>query len=124
MKRRIVLALVAALCAGAASAAAVTVPAPPQTELHQRLGEALPQALHFIDADGRAVQLSDYLGDARPLVLVLGYHRCPNLCGLVMHGVLEALADGGLPRSAYRVLVVSIDPDETPIDARARRRVD
>src|SRR5436190_6515550 len=109
MKRRIVLALVAALFAGIAGAA-VTVPAPPQTELHQRLGEALPQALHFIDADGRAVQLSDYLGDARPLVLVLGYHRCPNLCGLVMHGVLEALADGGLPRSAYRVLVVSIDP--------------
>jgi len=55
---------------------------------------------------------------------VLGYHRCPNLCGLVMHGVLEALAAGGLQRSTYRVLAISIDPDETAADANARRTIE
>ncbi|HSC63393.1 MAG TPA: SCO family protein [Caldimonas sp.] len=97
--------------------------APPRVEIRQHLGVALPLALPFTDATGRSVRLGDYFGDGRPVVLVLGYHRCPNLCGLVMHGVLEALDAGGLPRREWRIVVVSIDPEETPADARARASV-
>jgi protein SCO1/2 len=122
MNRAALVLIVWALCRGIASAAVVPT-APPQTEWHQHLGAALPAALRLVDAQGRAVRLGDYF-EGVPLVLVLGYHRCPNLCGLLMHGVLEALAGSGLPRSAYRVVVVSIDPDESAGDARARREVD
>jgi protein SCO1/2 len=99
-------------------------PAPPRTEMTQQLDEPLPLDVSFVDADAHAVRLRDYFGDARAVVLVLGYHRCPNLCGLAMHGLLEALAASGLPRRDYRVLVVSVDPTETPADARARRDAD
>jgi len=119
--RRIVVALAIALLCGAGGAGSV---APPQTPFAQHLGAALPLSLPFLDADGRALSLADALGTGRPVVLVLGYWRCPNLCGLAMHGMLEALASSGLPRDAYRVLGVSIDPSETPADARARQRVD
>ena len=57
------------------------------------------------------------------VVLVLGYYRCEDLCGLVMHGVLEALAATGLPPGSYRVLAVSIAAEETPADAAALERV-
>lgn len=98
-------------------------PTPPDAGVSPALGAALPLALRFIDSDGRDVTLGDYFG-SRPVLLVLGYYRCPQLCGLLMHGVLEALHDGGLARDEYRVLRVSIDPAETNADAHARRAVD
>jgi protein SCO1/2 len=96
---------------------------PPQTEISQRLDAALPLELPFTDASGRPVRLGSYFADRRPVVLVLGYYRCPNLCGLAMHGLLEALDAGDLSRSDYRIVAVSIDPEETPADARERGRV-
>jgi len=96
---------------------------PPRTELSQHLDTDLPLALPFSDAQGRSVRLGTYFFDGRPVVLVLGYYRCPNLCGLTMHGVLEALDATGLPRSDYRIVGVSIDPEETPGDALSRQRV-
>jgi protein SCO1/2 len=96
---------------------------PPQTEISQRLDAALPLELPFTDANGRLVRLGNYFADRRPVILVLGYYRCPNLCGLAMHGLLEALDASGLPRSDYRIVAVSIDPQETPADARDRGRV-
>ncbi len=98
-------------------------PVPPQAEISQRLDAVLPLELPFIDASGRPVRLGSYFADRRPVILVLGYYRCPNLCGLAMHGLLEALDAGGLPRSDYRIVAVSIDPEETPADARERGRV-
>jgi protein SCO1/2 len=84
----------------------------------------LPLELPFIDSAGRPVRLGSYFADRRrPVLLVLGYYRCPNLCGLVMHGLLEALDGGGLPRSDYRIVAVSIDPEETPADALERERI-
>jgi protein SCO1/2 len=112
----------AALTAGPARAES-TAP-PPKVTITQRLDAVLPRNLPLVDHQGRAVHLGDYLGDGRPMLLVLGYYRCPQLCGLLMHGVLEALQQSGLPRSAYRIVRVSIDPEDTPATARDRRRVD
>jgi protein SCO1/2 len=41
-----------------------------------------------------------------------------------MHGLLEALQQGGLPRSDWRIVGVSIDPQDTPADAHRRRELD
>ena len=57
----------------------------------------------------------------QPVVLVLGYYHCPNLCSTLMDGVLESLSKVGLPPSAYRVLGVSIDPSENA-DIAARKK--
>ncbi len=90
----------------------------PEGAIEQRLGAQLPLELSFHAADGRPVRLGDFFAradDARrvPVVLVLGYYRCPRLCETVMEGTLEALAQSGAPRSSYRVVAVSIDPAET-----------
>jgi protein SCO1/2 len=114
------------LCACTALACAqplAPAPTPPDAGLDPALGTQLPLDLRFTDAQGEPIVLRDLFGD-RPVLLVLGYYRCPQLCGLVMHGLLEALHTTRLPHSAYRVLRVSIDPHDTPVDARSRRDAD
>jgi protein SCO1/2 len=101
----------------------------PAVAIAQRLGAQLPLDARFVDADGHAVHFGDYFRasaahDAVPVVLVLGYYHCPNLCETVMEGAVEALAESGLSRRAFRILAVSIDPAETAADAQARRRID
>jgi protein SCO1/2 len=67
----------------------------------------------------REARFGDYLG-AEPVVLVLGYLGCVNLCGTTLDGVSLALRDAGLvPERDYRALFVSIDPrDEKAPPAR------
>lgn len=96
-------------------------PTPPDAGVQPELGAQLPLDLPFTDSDGHAVTLRQSFGD-RPVLLVLGYYRCPQLCGLLMQGLLEGLHD--LPARSYRLLRVSIDPAETPADARARGAID
>lgn len=98
-------------------------PRPPDAGVQPALDAQLPLDLPFTDSEGRPATLRDAFGD-RPVLLVLGYYRCPQLCGLLMHGLLDSLHRAGLPRERYRVLRVSIDPAETPADARARRAAD
>ncbi|MBP0588324.1 SCO family protein [Paraburkholderia sp. LEh10] len=103
-----------------ARAQALTVPPPDQTRYVQRLNATLPLSSTFTDDKGRPTRLGAYFGN-RPVVLVLGYFHCPNLCSTLMDGVLESLAAIDLPPHAYRVLGVSIDPSETP-ELAARKK--
>ncbi|NML17906.1 SCO family protein [Azohydromonas sp. G-1-1-14] len=95
----------------------------PDAGLQQHLDAQLPPDLPLVDSSGRPLRLGETFGD-RPVLLVLGYYHCTQLCGLLMHGLLEALHDGGLPRSAYRIVRVSIDPADTPATASALRTAD
>ena len=57
----------------------------------------------------RVPGLEAYYGGS-PIVLVLGYLGCVNLCGTTLTGVAEALRDTKLvPERDYRALFVSID---------------
>jgi protein SCO1/2 len=99
------------------------VPRAPAASFTQRLDAALPLQAPFTDSSGRAIRLGDEFGAATPVILVLGYYRCPQLCGLLMQGLLETVHSSGLPVAAYRIVFASIDPDDTATDAAARRRV-
>ena len=55
---------------------------------------------------------------------MLGYYRCPELCGLVMHSLLQGVHDAGLPTTQWRIVGLSIDPHDTPADAHQRRDLD
>lgn len=85
----------------------------------QHIGETLPGDARFVEADGEPVRLGE-LTD-RPLVLIMAWFNCPNLCSMVLDQV--ALATSGLPFATnnYRVVVVSIAPAEGPADARRMR---
>lgn len=114
----------AALALGQVAAQPLAIPAPPRAAITQQLGAQLPLDLPLVDAQGRQVRLGDYFHDGRPVLLVLGYYRCPQLCGLLMHGVLESLHDGPVPARDLRIVGVSIDPQDTPATARQRRDLD
>ncbi|MCO5099598.1 MAG: SCO family protein [Burkholderiaceae bacterium] len=97
--------------------------APPRVDFEQRPGVQLPLGMALRDAHGNATRLGAQFGGARPVLLVLGYYTCPNLCGIAMHGLIEALHDTGLAPDDYRIVGISIDADDTPASARARASV-
>jgi protein SCO1 len=88
----------------------------------QKLNSRVGTNLLFRDESGRSVQLGDYLG-RKPVILVLGYYKCPMLCSLVLNGMVQGLSD--IPWSIgkeFTVIDVSIDPRETPELASAKKR--
>lgn len=102
----------------ATTAAAPTSPASTPLVFTQQLDAALPLQLPLRDAAGRAVRLGDYFG-AGPVILVLGYYRCRNLCEVTFDAVIQALTQGGAGN--YRVLGVGIDPAEGPEQAAVKQ---
>jgi protein SCO1/2 len=87
----------------------------------QKLGATIGGELRFRDETGRVVRLSDYFAH-RPVILALVYYRCPLLCNQVLTGLTRSLKALRLePGTAFEVVAVSIDPDETPERAQQRR---
>jgi protein SCO1 len=79
----------------------------------EHLGERVPGNLSFTDEAGRSVALSSLLNRGKPVLVTLGYHRCPMLCGLVLDGLVKASRASGLKLGKDLLVVdVSIDPAE------------
>jgi protein SCO1/2 len=95
--------------------------ATPGVGFEQRIGAELPLTAPFRDTEGNAGPLSTWFRD-RPVVLWLGYAGCTQLCSVTSNAMVSALRE--LQPSAgtdYDVIMLSIDPDETPATARANR---
>jgi protein SCO1/2 len=89
--------------------------------LEQRLHEQIPLDLLFRDETGASVRLGAYFGD-KPVILALAYYDCPNLCTLVLNGLLRTLrALSFTAGEQFIVVTVSIDPDNTPALAAAKK---
>jgi protein SCO1/2 len=90
----------------------------------ERPGTALPAQMPLRDSDGRTVTLSE-LAQGKPLILVLGYFRCSNLCGIVRASLYRALFAANLRAGRdYALAVLSIDPRESDGQARAAKAQD
>jgi protein SCO1 len=92
-----------------------------QIGLDQKLNAEIPLDLEFTDSSGQAVRLGQYFGK-RPVLLTLVYYECPMLCTLVLNGTVRALRT--LEFSAgkeFDVVTVSINPNETPELAAAKK---
>jgi protein SCO1 len=91
----------------------------------EHLGDRVPAGLRFQDATGAHVSLDDLLHKGRPVVVTLGYHRCPMLCGLVLDGLAKATKAAGLTVGKdFSAVDVSIDPGEDiNLLRRAQQRV-
>jgi protein SCO1/2 len=116
----------AALLAASGAAAQLLEPPPEDLEgvgIEPRLDAALPVDLPFVDQDGRAVTLGGYLAGGRPVLLALAYYTCPMLCNLLVDGMAGSLTEVRLvPGEDFEVVVVSIDPEDTPARARDMRQ--
>jgi protein SCO1/2 len=92
-----------------------------QVGLDQRLHEFISLDLTFVDETGKSVHLRDYFA-SKPVILTLAYYDCPNLCTLVLNGLLKALRALSLTIGThFNVLTVSINPADTTALAAARQ---
>ena len=57
---------------------------------NRKLGSQVPLDLEFRDAAGRTVALKEYFG-RRPVILILVYYSCEDLCPLVLEGLVQSL---------------------------------
>lgn len=106
----------------APAAAQLSGPIPKNVGFEARPGEALPLDTPLVDEAGRPVLVGEYFNRERPVVLVLAYYECPMLCTMVLNGLTSALKATTLePGSDFEVVVVSIDPADTPARARAKK---
>lgn len=88
----------------------------------ERLDEQMPLDLAFRDHRGRDIVLGDLVGGEKPVLLAFAYFDCPVLCGLVLRATVAATKDvAWTAGDQYEVVVISIDPDDTPRDAAAKR---
>lgn len=109
------------LAVAAARAQGIAAPAA-QVGFDQHLGLRLPLQARFSDESGQVHALGAYLG-RRPALLVMAYYSCSDLCDLVINGAAQGLRNAGLkPGRDLDVVVVSINPAETPAMALAKKR--
>jgi protein SCO1 len=101
--------------------------APPELKevtVDEKPNQPLPLDVAFVDEMNRPVKLGDYFGkEGRPVVLQLGYYKCPMLCDLISKGMVDSLKKVELePGKDYDVVFVSIDPTETFDLAQKKKR--
>jgi protein SCO1/2 len=90
-------------------------------KIDQRLGQQLPLDATFRDETGKPVKLGDYFGK-KPVILSLVYYQCQILCMEDLNGLVGALEMVKLtPGKDFQIVIVSIDPAETPAMAAAKK---
>ena len=89
----------------------------------EHLDEILPLELEFTDEQGEPVKLGDYFQGEQPVILQMGYYRCPMLCNLVLNEAISGLS-GVEDLSAgkdFKLVSVSVNPKEGPELAKVKR---
>lgn len=80
----------------------------------QRVGNQIPLERTFVNSKGERVALSELFDGTVPVLLTLNYSDCPMLCDFVLTGVVDNLRELKLePGEEYRIITLSINPDET-----------
>ena len=82
----------------------------------EHIGDQIPlQEFTFRDESGKSVAFSNYFNKDRPVILALIYYECPNLCNLILNGLLESMKKlDWTTGNQFDLVAVSINPKETP----------
>jgi protein SCO1/2 len=92
-------------------------------KMEPEIGRKLPLDLPFVDENGKKVVLRDYFDGKKPVLMTLGYYRCPLLCDLSLNEVVKSLKEIDLdPGDDFEMITVSIDPLETPFLAKEKKQ--
>src|SRR5689334_16072704 len=133
--RRALLVCAILLAAGAARAEKTPIAFPQGSEqplaalqdidVIEHLGDPVPPGLTFTDGAGQRVRIDSLLNHGKPVLVTLGYHRCPMLCGLVLDGLVKAARASGLKLGKdFLAVDVSIDPaEDATLLAQTQQRV-
>ncbi|MDQ3011745.1 MAG: SCO family protein [Acidobacteriota bacterium] len=89
--------------------------------IDQLLNNQVPLDLEFKDETGRTVKLGEYF-KGKPVVLSLVYYDCPQLCNMVLNGLMNVLKTLPMqPGKDFEAVTVSFDPKEKPELAAQKR---
>ena len=87
----------------------------------QNIDQMLPLDAQFRDDEGNAVTLGSYYGK-RPVLLAFVYYNCPMLCTQVLNAMTATISTLSLEAGDdFEVVMVGIDPRETPAQAAAKK---
>ena len=85
--------------------------------IDQKLGAILPLDTTFRGEHGETVTLKSLV--TAPTILALVYYQCPNVCDLLLTGLAGVVGPlSEVPGKDYNIVTISIDPTETPKEAR------
>lgn len=85
-----------------------------EATIDERPGAQIPLDEPFTDAHGQPTTLRK-IADGKPILLAPVLHDCPNLCGVTLAGVAEAVAGQPLrPGRDFAFVAFGIDPKESP----------
>ena len=113
--RWVLITLLALTALPSTSAAEDLPPELQDVDVVERLGASVPMDLTFVDATGATVRLGDYFSDDVPVLLTLNYYECPMLCGLQLNALVDSLREiDWTPGQEFRIVTISIDPEEGP----------
>jgi protein SCO1/2 len=93
-----------------------------KASIQQRLNAQLPLGASFTDDHGNPVKLGQYFDGKHPVLLSTVYYNCPMLCSEELDGIASSLQMVHLtPGKDFQVVIISIDPTETPQLAAQRK---
>jgi len=85
--------------------------------IDERSGARIPMDAPLVDAEGKPTTLRA-IGEGKPILLAPVLHNCPNICGVTLAGVADAIAAQKLrPGRDFAFVAFGIDPKEDSGDA-------
>jgi protein SCO1/2 len=116
MKYALAIIMTAAVGARATAAPPGTPAWAQSADVTEHLGAKLPLDIAFTDTTGQRVPLRDLFDGTHPVLLVLAYYECPQLCSLVIDAAVRAMRElgnqGFVLGPQYRVATISFDSTE------------
>lgn len=80
----------------------------------EKVNSPIPMDITLIDEAGKSIELGSLFKQGRPVVINLGYSRCPSICIAMRNQLVDAMPDVDLAVGEdFVILNISIDPEET-----------
>jgi protein SCO1 len=95
--------------------------APGEVGITEKLGQHIPLTTRFTDENDQELELNSFIN--QPTLILPVFFRCPQSCGILLASLSNAINDVAFkPGKEYKVLAVSFDDTETPLDAREAKK--
>ncbi|KAA3611195.1 MAG: SCO family protein [Calditrichaeota bacterium] len=89
----------------------------------EKSGSFIPLDVPLTTEQGDTVSLTDYFNSEVPVLFTFAYYDCPMLCSQVLTAVSASVKKLDWESdNRYKVITISIDPDETPELARKKKK--
>ncbi len=91
-------------------------------DIVEHLGDVVPLNTKFIGDDGQETTLGELLASGKPIMLHLGYYKCPMLCTLVLNEAFRSLSKVDLSLGKeFELVSISVNPKEAHELAHAKK---